>query len=160
MLSRAIELPYAQLGALVGCTLVIALHAFAIVAARVERKPHTLSIAGATFPTLLLIPIGIVVYNHWFAGPGASLPALPTLAALMTAYVIGEGLGLVYCLGLLHELAAPNPPTPDLATGIAGLWAPGLIVMLQAVGVTLFLHSGWSKVTGCEMDIHIHSDRV
>lgn len=280
VLSRSIDLPYAQLGALVGCTLLIALPASAVVAAKVERKPHTLSIAGATFPTLLLVPLGIIAYNQWFAGPGADLPALPTLAALMTAYVIGEGLGrvaclsfgccygrpidsvspmlrplferwhlvfrgstkkiayagglegvkvvpiqamtswvhlvggaaatylflggdfrasflvaavvglgwrmiseflrndhrgkgtwispyqkmafvgLFYCVGLSYVLAGPEPPAPDLAAGIDGLWRPGVILMLQAVGITLFVHSGWSKVTGCQMDIHIHTDRV
>jgi len=260
------------------CGLGIAVPCSSFIATRVEKKPHTLSIAGAMIPTFLLLPIGIHVYAESELAAASALQPMAMVAALMVAYVIGEGLGRIACLSfgccygapvsdvrpslrrvfsrwnivfhgpmkkaayagsldgvplvpiqtmtswvhtvggclavwlflrgdvvnafgvaaatalgwrfasefLRHDhrgairvspyqwaslvglgyaallVAALRAPAPavDLLGGLRAVWAPGPILALQLIGVGLFLHSGVSKVTGCEARLHLHADRV
>jgi hypothetical protein len=48
----------------------------------------------------------------------------------------------------------------DLATGLAALWDPGVIIVLQALWASMFLYTGWSMVTGSVLSFHVHRDRI
>jgi hypothetical protein len=65
----------------------------------VERKRHTLTVGGALFATLLVLPLIIEVLNLcvrlW---TNEHIPLLPVLAAGMISYCLGEGLGRLACV--------------------------------------------------------------
>ncbi len=96
VLAGAAGVPFVQLVALVaGMTLLCA--AAAKWSARwIEGKAHTFSVAGAVFMGMLAAPLGLVAFNRSY--DGAPIPVLATLAAISTAYVIGEGLGRLGCI--------------------------------------------------------------
>jgi hypothetical protein len=73
-------------------------------------------------------------------------------------------IGIVFVIGLAWILPAdpellPLPP-PDLTAGLASLWDPGVILFLQAVGVTTFLFYGRSTVTGSTLSFHVFKQRI
>ena len=68
-------------------------------AALIEGKAHTFSVGAAAFVGFVLAPWIITAVNRLLpAGAGASLPMLPTLAALTAGYAFGEGLGRLACI--------------------------------------------------------------
>jgi hypothetical protein len=70
-----------------------------MVARIVEKRPHTLTIAGSSFLGFLAAP-GIVWLADRVLEPcmGVSLPLAPVLAAVCVAYALGEGLGRLACI--------------------------------------------------------------
>ncbi len=50
--------------------------------------------------------------------------------------------------------------TPEISAGIAALWNPLVIVVLQVLWAVLFIVTGWSMVTGGVLSFHVHRDRV
>lgn len=68
--------------------------------------------------------------------------------------------GAAYGLLLAWLLPAGNGLRPDLAAGLSVLWDPAVIVVLQAIWFGLFLHTGWSMVTGSVLTFHVHRDRI
>lgn len=48
----------------------------------------------------------------------------------------------------------------DLLAGLRVLWNPAAILFLQVLGVTMFLRTGRSQVTGSALSFHVHADRV
>lgn len=95
----ALGVPATAIAVLLVTILAVAIPAARLVAAWVEGKAHTLSIAGAFGAGLLIAPEAIWVVNHssghWLPYP---LPLLSTLAALVIAYVLGEGVGRLACI--------------------------------------------------------------
>ena len=70
-----------------------------VVAWLVEGKAHTFTVGGAVFVGTLIAPwvVGLANRLPW-AGPAPALPVVATLAAIVTAYAFGEGLGRLACL--------------------------------------------------------------
>ena len=75
--------------------LAIAIPCAKIVAAIVEKRKGTITVAGAAFPALLLAPPASLVLPH--LGRADITPGM-MLAALSIAYVAGEGFGRLACL--------------------------------------------------------------
>lgn len=98
VLLRSIAVTWHGIAGLVVVVLAVALPSSTLVAARVEKKPHTLSIAGAVFPTLVLVPAVLTVVARALPGVLGSAGPTAVLAALAVVYVIGEGLGRIACL--------------------------------------------------------------
>jgi hypothetical protein len=79
--------------------LLICVPASRLVAAAVERKRNTFTIAGAAFVATIVLPLLLLV-----AHPLASrffhrdIPILPTLASTVIAYVLAESIGRLACL--------------------------------------------------------------
>jgi hypothetical protein len=70
-----------------------------IMAVLVERKPHTLTIGGASFVGIILSPwVVYFIAREMESRFGFELPVLPILAALSIAYSYGEGLGRLACI--------------------------------------------------------------
>jgi hypothetical protein len=70
-----------------------------LVAWLVEGKAHTFTVGGAVFVGTLAAPwlVGLTNLLPW-AQPGPVMPVMATLAAIVTAYAFGEGLGRLACL--------------------------------------------------------------
>jgi hypothetical protein len=65
-----------------------------------------------------------------------------------------------YALVLPFFLPASSKPVPDIYSGLVRLWSPHIILMLQAVGVCMFLFTGKSEVTGASLRFHVRQDRI
>lgn len=70
-----------------------------LVAWLVEGKAHTFTVGGAVFVGTLAAPwlVGLANLLPW-APSGPVMPVMATLAAIVTAYAFGEGLGRLACL--------------------------------------------------------------
>ena len=66
-----------------------------LVAAIVEKKEATLSIAGASFIGIMFCPWLILASQHYL---GLNLPIVSALAVLSIAYTFGESLGRLACI--------------------------------------------------------------
>ncbi len=262
--------------ALVLTTLAACVPAAALVARVVEGKRHTLSVAGAFFVALFVVPGAVAALN---AAGGLALPMWPVLAAAAVVYAFGEGLGRLACISfgccygkrvadlppraqrlfarwhfvfegktkkiayasgldgarvlpvqgltallyvaagliglalyqrghmaaafastltvtqlwrlyserlradyrgggrltayqwmaiggvlaapLLLALLPPAPPLPvALAAGLATLWDPALLLLLQALWVAIFLHTGRSAVTEATVALRVCRERI
>lgn len=80
--------------ALVVSVLAICAPASKIVARIVEKKRHTLSVGGASFVGIVLLPV-MVFAAHRIHG---ALHPTATLAAVAIAYAFGEGMGRIACI--------------------------------------------------------------
>jgi hypothetical protein len=84
------------------CLLLIALCAGAAkwVARWVEKKPHTLSIGGASFVGFLVLPWLLMALDGMLAyqGEGIRMPVMPGMAAVVIGYALGEGYGRLACI--------------------------------------------------------------
>lgn len=53
-----------------------------------------------------------------------------------------------------------NAITPDLGTGLHGLWNPVVLLLLQGLWAAIFLYMGRSTITGSSISFHVHKDLV
>jgi hypothetical protein len=85
--------------AIVAAELALCVPAAKLVARLVEKKACTFTIAGACFVGLVTAPWAITLVN-WTAGErlGLPIPVTATMAAILTAYAFGEGLGRLACI--------------------------------------------------------------
>jgi hypothetical protein len=78
----------------------------------------------------------------------------------ITTYQKMATIGTAYALAILWFLPHEIEPTADLASGLAALWNPLVIIVLQAIWAIMFLSTGWSMVTGSLLSFHVHRDRI
>jgi hypothetical protein len=78
----------------------------------------------------------------------------------LTAYQKLALFGIAYAIGLGIVLPPVRGVTPEISAGIAALWNPLVIVVLQGLWAVLFIVTGWSMVTGGVLSFHVHRDRV
>ena len=77
----------------------------------------------------------------------------------ISAYQIMSLLSIPY--GLLVPYLLPSPVHQiDLLAGLRLLWNPALIVFLQLAGVSMFVHTGRSRVTGSGLSFHVRQGRI
>ena len=71
-----------------------------IVARIVENKRYTFSVGGAAFVGILAAPFIVLVLRRWTVATWvpADLPLMPVMAAMATAYALGEGIGRLACI--------------------------------------------------------------
>ncbi|HJV35974.1 prolipoprotein diacylglyceryl transferase family protein [Geomonas sp.] len=48
----------------------------------------------------------------------------------------------------------------DLSAGIAGVWNPVPLLMMEAIWVAIFLYTGLSRVTGARMSFHVEPEKI
>jgi hypothetical protein len=84
---------------IVAAILCVCIPASRVVARIVEKRPHTLTIAGSFFLGIVAAP-GMVWLANRVLEPytGAGLPMAPVLASVCIAYALGEGLGRLACI--------------------------------------------------------------
>lgn len=76
-----------------------------------------------------------------------------------TAYQKLALFGIVYGI-LFLVFPSVSGLTPDIRTGIAALWNPLVIIVLQGLWAALFIVTGWSMVTGGVLSFHVRRDRI
>lgn len=79
--------------------LMICMWASRFIARWVEKKPHTFSVGAASFVGIIIAPMIIVWVNltlgRWWA---FRIPVTQTMAAMLIAYAVGEGMGRLACI--------------------------------------------------------------
>ncbi|MGO9567983.1 MAG: prolipoprotein diacylglyceryl transferase [Desulfomonilaceae bacterium] len=84
-------------GIIMCMVLTVCLPASKFIARTVEKKPHTLTIGGASFVGFLVTPaiLWIVDIASGWKNP---VPMIPALASISISYGLGEGLGRLACI--------------------------------------------------------------
>ncbi|MFH1985102.1 MAG: prolipoprotein diacylglyceryl transferase family protein [Pseudomonadota bacterium] len=78
----------------------------------------------------------------------------------ISAYQIMGLAGIAYGLAVAALMPPQTMPRPDITAGLAQLWAPGPILMLQLLWIGAFLYTGRSQVTGASIRFFVHQDRI
>jgi prolipoprotein diacylglyceryltransferase len=148
----------------VAATLLFCVPAAKLVARWVEKKAHTFSIGGAAFVGLVSTPWILLGLNRlWASWEMAPVPILPVLAAIATAYALGEGCGRLACISfgccygrplnrlpaVLRRLLAPFSVAYQGATkkiAYAGHLHDHPVVAVQAITAVLYTALGLSSL--------------
>jgi hypothetical protein len=101
---------------LVGGMIALCLPASRLVAAIVERKSNTYTIAGAAFVAAMLLPPVVWIGAKHLAGWGLRLYVVPAMAAAAIAYALAEAIGRLACMsfGCCYGM-----PLRDASPGLA-----------------------------------------
>jgi len=78
----------------------------------------------------------------------------------ISAYQIMGIVGMLYAIVLSLVIAPEFTGHVGVASALAGLWRPDLILFLQLLWLVIFIHAGRSTVTGATVRLHLHADRV
>jgi hypothetical protein len=99
ILMTALGAPLLGTFAIVVAELALCVPAAKLIARMVEKKECTFTVGGAFFVGIVLAPWVVSLVN-WSAGerPRFPISVTATLAAIMTAYAFGEGLGRLACI--------------------------------------------------------------
>jgi hypothetical protein len=99
VLASSVGTPLIAEAALIGVMMLICVPASRLVAAAVEGRDNTFTIAGAAFVAALVLPPGIwalqQILRTWF---NISIYVLPLLAAASVCYALSESIGRLACL--------------------------------------------------------------
>ena len=129
-----------------------------LLAMAVEKKRNTFTVGGAAIIGLLSMPPAVAAYNGLAARlEAAPVALLPVMAALATAYLLGEGIGRLACLSFG---CCYGKPLSDLGAGLASLWNPAALLFFQALWLLLFLYTGVSSVTGARLAFHVRGEKI
>jgi prolipoprotein diacylglyceryltransferase len=110
VLLQSIDLAPFSLFAIIIGILGICMPASRIVAAVVEKKPHTFSVGGATFVGILVAPWLVLAVNQFTSRP---MPIIPVLGVMALAYAMGEGLGRLACISFGCCYGRPVADLPE-----------------------------------------------
>jgi len=97
VLMGGIGVPATVTGVIMCMVLTVCLPAAKLVARLVEKKPHTLTIGGASFIGFLVSPAILWIVDLAFGGK-QPVPVIPALASISISYGLGEGLGRLACI--------------------------------------------------------------
>jgi hypothetical protein len=98
ILMAAIHIPARVSLVMAGLFVAICFPAAKVIARVVEKKPHTLTIGGASFVGVVVAPAIVWAVDFIFGPAGYRVPVLPALASVSIAYGLGEGLGRLACI--------------------------------------------------------------
>ena len=130
------------------------------------------AITSIVFAAAGLAGLGLFLAGDWRLA--AVIPALATWGwraasealradhrgdARVSAYQLMALIAIAY-LTLMLMLIPSEGPTPNLAAGLAQVASAGVIVLLQACWLGLFLFYGRSRVTGSVVSFHVLAERI
>ena len=77
-----------------------------------------------------------------------------------TAYQVMSLASIAYVFLVVYLMGTVAVPAANVATGLASLWDPTVILFLQCVGLVTFVYTGRSMVTAATISFHIVRDRI
>jgi hypothetical protein len=105
--------------------------------------------------------ISLVVTRGWRA-VSETLRADYRGGRKLSAYQVMSVLAVIYALVVFwnfsETLALSRPP--DVLRGLQSLWQPSMVLFLQALWISIFLHTGRSMVTGSTLSFHVNKDWI
>jgi hypothetical protein len=78
----------------------------------------------------------------------------------ISAYQIMALIGMLYSGVIAWVIPGQHFSPPELRQGAAALWRPEVILLLQALGIAVFLYTGRSTVTASKIAFLLHRDRI
>lgn len=114
-LAGTANLPLWRAAPALALLLAICIPASSRIARIVDGQTHGFTVGGAAFLGILTMPLLITLLNT-LPLPGDPLPWMPTLAAAVIAYAIGESLGRLACISFG---CCYGKPLRDLSPGLA-----------------------------------------
>lgn len=78
----------------------------------------------------------------------------------ISAYQIMGVISVVYSAVIAVVMPMNAAPEPVINAGLAAVWNPETIIILQFVWLAIFLYTGRSMVTGAKMSFHVNHDRI
>lgn len=80
-------------------------------------------------------------------------------AGRLTAYqwlaLVGAALVPALAFAAARFDGGAPPPTVDVGVGLSALWDPAVLLALQALVLLILVRTGWSRVTGSHVAIHV-----
>jgi prolipoprotein diacylglyceryltransferase len=81
-------------------------------------------------------------------------------AGRLSAYQVMGLIGIAYGFGMVRLFGDDLAPVPQLASGLAVLWSPGPLLLLQLLWLVIFLYTGLSRVTAATMSFHVNAKKI
>ena len=78
----------------------------------------------------------------------------------ISPYQVLSLMALVYASALFFVLPPEPTVVVDIAGGIRSLWDPAVILILEAVALITFFHTGRSNITASSIRLHLNEDRI
>ena len=78
----------------------------------------------------------------------------------LSAYQVMGMLSICYGFWAVEHFQGDVSPLPELARGLAILWSPAPLLLLQLLWVVIFLYTGLSRVTAATMSFHVNVGKV
>lgn len=113
-LAASLGAPLTLTLATLGATLAICVPASRLVARVVEGKRHTFTVGGAVFVGTIAAPFVVSLMNRLLAPADSRLPVMALLAAVASAYALGEGFGRLACISFGCCYGKPLADAPPL----------------------------------------------
>ncbi|HWR67393.1 MAG TPA: hypothetical protein VN416_00085 [Desulfomonilia bacterium] len=60
----------------------------------------------------------------------------------------------------MRDMGLTGITTVNVTKGMAALWDPLVIILLQLIWAGIFVYTGRSTVTGSYLSFHVHEERV
>lgn len=99
ILMGSVGVPAGMTAVVAAAVLSVCVPASKVLARVVEKKPHTLTVGGASLFGVIATPAVLWITDVAVGGYfQASIPMIPSLAAIAIAYAIGEGVGRPACI--------------------------------------------------------------
>lgn len=99
LLMGSIAIPLAGVASLMVPMLLVLALAATFLSRIVERKRHTFTVCGVALTGVLVLPLAVAGANRFLAGwELPQVPVVPALAAFLTSYCLGEGMGRLACI--------------------------------------------------------------
>ena len=77
-----------------------------------------------------------------------------------SAYQVMGIVSICYGFWVVHHFDRDPSLLPELAHGLASLWSPVPLLLLQLLWVVIFLYTGLSRVTAATMSFHVNTEKI
>jgi len=81
-------------------------------------------------------------------------------AGRFSAYQVMGVISICYGIWVAGYFGGDAALLPELSRGLASLWSPGPLLLLQLLWVVIFLYTGLSRVTAATMSFHVNAEKV
>ena len=108
---------------------------------------------GAAFLLCVVVTQGWRVISEFFRDDHRG-------AGRLSAYQVMALLGIAYSVLAAWQLQGDPQPLPQLSRGLAALWTPERLMLLQGLWVVIFLYTGLSRVTAATVSFHVNAEKV
>jgi prolipoprotein diacylglyceryltransferase len=79
---------------------------------------------------------------------------------IFSAYQVMAVASVAYAVFLMLVFPVPEVQKGDIIQGLLALWHPAVILFLQALWVAIFLYTGRSHVTACDISLCVVKDKI
>ena len=117
----------------------------------------TLLFLTASYSAAFLVALGVTqgwrVVSEFFRDDHRGVGKL-------SAYQVMGMISILYGVWAVVHFQGEPAPLPELARGLATLWSPAPLLLLQLLWVVIFLYTGLSRVTAATMSFHVNAEKV